>query len=133
MFFKKLIYLLLIVNFTFSCKTKCKEHDMRIYNKWSDSNVLYELRKNGTYSVKYLRAYMNPNDSITNTDSAFGRLIFAPCKNFITFEQTARKPKGKDTIIYQIINAGTWEYELLNDSVLKYKSQTSVGQFFRYK
>lgn len=133
MSFKKYLSLVILSILTLSCKKICDERDNRIFNKWSDSNVLYEIRENGTYSLKYLRANLNPNDTVTNTDSAFGVLSFTPCRKFITFEQIGRKPRGKDTLIFQKINAGTWVYEFPNDSVLKYRSQTSVGQFFRFK
>ncbi|MFQ3575255.1 MAG: hypothetical protein SNJ77_02355 [Cytophagales bacterium] len=133
MSFEKLLFAILVTLITVSCNKLCEEKDKRIFNKWSDSNVLYEINENGTYSLKYLRANLNPGDTITNTDSAFGLISFTPCKKFITFEQLGRKPRGKDTLIFNRINSGTWDYEFPNDSVLKYRSQTSVGQFFRIK
>lgn len=133
MYFKNiLLFFMCIVLFivTYSCTKKCDGEDPKIVGRWSDSNVRYYFFENKTYGLKYLRIN-SPTDTITTTDSAFGNYIIDKCRSNITFTQLGSKPRNANTIIFKTINAGTWEYSFPGDSVLAYKSLTSIGQYFK--
>lgn len=123
----KYIIILLVITLA-SCKNDTS--DPKLVGSWSDTNLKYVFNSDNTYGIKYLRSG-TPFDTIT-ADTTWGEYIVDSKRSNISFEIKGLKTRKGEILEKPLLNS-TWNYKIESDTVLIYKSATTLGELKKKK
>lgn len=106
-----------------SCKND--NSDPKLVGTWTDTNLKYVFNQDLTYGVKYLRTG-TPYDTVT-ADTTWGTYVVDSKRSNVSFEVAGVKTRKGELIEKSLLNA-TWNYKILGDTVLSYRSSTTLGE-----
>jgi hypothetical protein len=116
-----IILVLLVINLT-SCKVETS--DPKLVGSWTDTNLKYTFNTDNTYGIKYLRSG-TPFDTIT-ADTTWGKYVVDSKRSNVSFEIIGLRTRKGEVLEKPLLNA-TWNYKIVDDTVLTYKSATTLG------
>lgn len=108
-----------------SCAEEYDTMDPKLVGTWTDTNTDYVFNEDLTYGIKYLRRGVVP-DSIF-IDSVYGEVLVDLERSNLTFNLLGYYLKGDTAAIDSSLNSTTWHYEITDDTLLHYESNTMSG------
>lgn len=116
-----------------SCASENFEPDSNLFGVWSDDLVRYRFHEDLTFTVAYKRTPEDPAQLDEIPDSVWGTYRVEQENNKIFLEGQGFRDAKNGQLVEKLHNRGIWDYEIKNDTVLNYTTQTTVGKLFRQR